>query len=287
MTAADPREPTEFNLAMWERITSLGAVPVINDLRAPQACAVLHRQLIFLLGISDGWARSARAVTATGAVPLAAATDDGMFVDIDANGAARAVNLPDAANLRQGWNCVIRKSDAVGANTLTITPDAGDAITGPTVINAQYNAIMVVRTGAATWATIGITAPTAAGGGGHLYAYSAPPPDGVANTVESFVFGSVDPNGAPAIGVDWIANPQPQVLPNPIVNPQGLLLMGPAPDAGDVFVTGPEIQNPQFVAGGFPNCYNIQYDLVGAVNTVFQFTWKGQVGYVFVNPAVL
>lgn len=52
-------------------------------------------------------------------------------------------------------------------------------------------------------------------------------------------------------------------------------------------MTGPEIQNPQFVAGGFPNCYNIQYDLVGAVTTVFQFTWKGQVGFVFVNPAVL
>lgn len=269
MTATDPYEPTEFNLAMWERITSLGAVPVINDLRAPQACAVLHRQLIFLLGISDGWARSARVVEATGAVAISAATDDGMFVDIDANGAARAVNLPDAAGLRQGWNCVIRKFDAAGANALTITPDAGDAITGPVAISAQYNAIMVVRTGATTWATMGITAPGAAGGGGHLYAYSAPPPDGVANTVDSFVFGPVDPTGAPAVGVDWVANPQPQVLPNPIVNPQGLLLMGAAPDAGDIFLTGPEIQNPQFVAGGFPNCYNIQYDLVGGPNTVF------------------
>ena len=47
-------DPTEFNLAMSERIVALGAIPVTNDLRSQVATNLLFRQLIFLLGAGGG-----------------------------------------------------------------------------------------------------------------------------------------------------------------------------------------------------------------------------------------
>lgn len=54
MSATDPAAQNEFNLAMRERIVSLGAVPAITDLDKPAACNILHRQLINLLGAGGG-----------------------------------------------------------------------------------------------------------------------------------------------------------------------------------------------------------------------------------------
>lgn len=148
-----------INEALRDRIVADGGTPVRDgaQLQAQDTFPRLLEQAMSLMaGKGNGWAANARAVTATGAVAIAAATDDGMFVDVDANGASRAVNLPDAANLRQGWNCVIRKSDGVTADVLTLTPDAGDTITGPTTLTDQFSALFVCRTGPTTWAAIKI-----------------------------------------------------------------------------------------------------------------------------------
>lgn len=158
MSASDPAETIEFNLAMRERIIALGAVPAITDLRLPTACNVLHRQLIGLLqgAASLGWASNARAVTGT--ATILAASDDGMYVDQDVTAAGANANLPAAAALRQGFNFVLRKADAT-ANVITLVPFAGDTVTGPTAITAQFGALMVVRTGPTAWQSIAIPAP--------------------------------------------------------------------------------------------------------------------------------
>lgn len=54
MSATDPAEPNEYPLSLHERISAIGAVPLIDDLSDPLAGAILHRQFINLVGSPGG-----------------------------------------------------------------------------------------------------------------------------------------------------------------------------------------------------------------------------------------
>lgn len=123
------------------------------------------------------------------------------------------------------------------------------------------------------------------GGGSMLYAYSAPAGGQPNVLIERFSGG---PLATFVVGTNWLADPVPPAMHNPLVNAgNGIVLAGAAPDANDTFsfVAG-TIANPAFVPGVLPNLWQIQYDEVGGLPTIFTFVWKGVPGVVHTNPAV-
>lgn len=151
---AGPIAESAINQILRDQIIADGGVPVRTTAAQMLLQDTFPRLLEQAFGLTSaggrGWAANARAVT--GAATILAATDDGMFIDQDVNAAPAAANLPAAAALRQGFNCVIRKSDA-SANAITLTPNGADTVTGPTTINTQFEALFVARTGATAWKT--------------------------------------------------------------------------------------------------------------------------------------
>lgn len=123
------------------------------------------------------------------------------------------------------------------------------------------------------------------GGGAMLYGYSAPAAFQPGVLVENFDGG---PLAVFPVGQNWQLVATPPLMANPNQFSRGIVLAGAAPDAGDVFNFTPgTIANPLFVPGLLPNLWQIQYDEVGGVPTIFTFTWKGVQGVVHTNPGVL
>lgn len=143
MSTTDPGEAIEFALAMSERITALGASPVVTDLRGQEAVNRLHRQLIDLL--SDGGRGFAQGAEIRSAGMTLGAADDGFWFDTDASGGLVTYNLPNPAVVRSGWNVMLRKR--AGNNPVEVGVPTG-SLDGETRLHNVGEVLLVVRTSA-------------------------------------------------------------------------------------------------------------------------------------------
>lgn len=145
MSATDPSEPNEFNLAMSERITALGASPSVSDLRSGDATNILFRQLIGLLTGTTGNPGFAQSGEIRSTGKTLASADDGAWFDADTTGGDLTFELPDPAAVRSGWNVMLRKRDAT-ANRVLLTVPGGAVLDGANALSSESEVMFVVRT---------------------------------------------------------------------------------------------------------------------------------------------
>lgn len=127
-----------------------------------------------------------------------------------------------------------------------------------------------------------------AGGGAMFAVYNGPggPPD-VQVTIASFVFGPVPSNWALLPTLNPLVDPYPPASIPLAGGPVPNTLNGPAPAGGDVFVLPANVSAASFIAGVDPNQWNVQFTLTNGAASFLIFTWKGQIGVVIINPAIV
>lgn len=157
MSATDPFLADDYPDIFSQALQAAGEIPVVADLKAPAAANLLLRQWTdFTQGSLSGQKGFADNATVVAGNVAAAAIADGLFIGVDANVAPRAVALPSAAALRQGFNFIVQKVDS-SPNTITITPDGLETINGsnsPVVLGQQGGAMMLVRVSATQWLAV-------------------------------------------------------------------------------------------------------------------------------------
>lgn len=88
--------------------------------------------------------------------------DCGRLITGDATSASFTLAIAATAGLRTGWFAIVQKTDAT-ANTVTIDPDSTNTVNGVTtlVLSRQFDAAIVVKTGATSFAALLLPSTTA------------------------------------------------------------------------------------------------------------------------------